>query len=169
MKIYIGFSKPKSKFVPFAWLIQWVESRPYDHCYIRFQEPSGDWMIYQASKEMVNLYNTTIWNQTNQPVKEYELEITSEQAANLWKFIKQNLGLPYSLLEDFGILVMKILHLKKNPFNQDGAAAFCSQEAAQVCELLNIPLPEDSSAIDPTAMDSILSQQGFKETNDPIF
>ncbi len=52
--LYIGFSAPSGKFEPFAWIIQWVESRPYDHVYIRFPEPAtNEYMIFQASKQMV--------------------------------------------------------------------------------------------------------------------
>ena len=169
MKIYIGFSKPKHGFTPFASVIQWVEARPYDHCYIRFQEPSGEWMIFQASKEMVNLYNPDLWKAENQSLKEYELEITPDQSTNLWKFITKNLGLPYSLLEDFGILLMKIFHTKSNWFNRDGSAAFCSQLCTQVCQLLGLQIPVDSNTVDPTALDSILSQLNLREYSYPVF
>jgi hypothetical protein len=161
--IYIGFSKPApGRFVPFAWIIQKVESRAYDHVYIRFPEPMGDYLVFQASKEMVNLYNMSIFSSLNVPVKEYEIDITPDQYDKLWIFIKSNLGIPYSLLEDFGILIMKVFKLKKQPFEQGLSAEFCSKLGANVCLLLGIPITVDPSTIDPSLLDSILSQRGLK-------
>lgn len=166
--IYIGFSKP-IKFAPFAWVIQKVESRSYDHVYIRFPEPTGDYLIFQASKEMVNLYNSKIFTSINLPVKEYEINCTDEQYEALWIFIKANLGIPYSLLEDFGILLMKVLHLKKQPFNKGMSAEFCSKLGALICPILGIKIIDDPSTIDPSKLDSILSQAGLKVIDNPQF
>lgn len=170
MKIYFGLSGPRGGFVPFAWIIQAVLKRKYDHCYIRFQEPSGDWMIFQASGNAVNLYNTKIWNSINEPLKEYEIEISPEDNAEFWnEFVKPRLGVPYSLKEAFGILLMKILKLKQNPYNTGGSAEICSQLAADACKFFGISIPEDSSTIDPSRLDTILSQAGLKMTENPQF
>lgn len=168
MKVYVGFAKPNGGFVPFAWLIQWVERRTYDHCYIRFQEPTGDWMIFQASGMAVNLYNLNIWSSVNIPVKEYEIDITDQQFASLWAFIKSNLGVPYSLIEDFGILLMKIFKLKSNPYGKGMSAEFCSQLASNVCKLLGIPISEDSDSIDPSELDQILSSTSLSCVLNPV-
>lgn len=167
MKIYIGFSKPSGKFVPFAWLIKWVEARPYDHAYVRFQEPKGDWMIFQASKEIVNIYNVPLWLQSNVSLKEYEIEVTEAQSDALWKFIKKGLGTPYSLSEDFGILLMKIFKLKNNPLSKGMSAAFCSEEAARICELLGIDVGDSPDNIDPSGLDAILSTKNLPCVLDP--
>lgn len=170
MKIYMGFSKPTTKFPIFGWIIQWVEARPYDHCYVRFQEPiDGEYMIYQASKEMVNLFNKDIFLASNESVKEYELDISDVQYALLWKHIKSNLGVPYSLLEDFGILLMKIFKLQNNPFNAGGSADFCSKEMAIVCNVLGFNVSQSVNNVDPSLMDKILSTKGFPCIESPKF
>lgn len=168
--IYIGFSYPTGKFEPFAWLIQWIEARKYDHVYIRFPEPiSGEYMIFQASKEMINLYNKDIFSASNHSVKEYAISCTDEQYLALWAHIRQSLGIPYSLKEDFGILLMKIFKLKENPFSQGMSAEFCSEEAARVCNLLGIDVKNNPDAIDPTMLDSILSQMVLPVEYNPVF
>lgn len=160
--IYIGFSKPTPGFKPFAWIIQKIESRSYDHVYIRFPEPSGEYLIFQASKSIVNLYNERIFLAANVQIKEYAIECTEEQYLALWSFIKANLGIPYSLIEDFGILLMKVFKLKKQPFNRGMSAQFCSKLGAIVCELLGINIDNEPSTIDPSLLDYILSQTTLK-------
>lgn len=169
--VYIGFSSPTTWFQPFADLIRWIEARPYDHVYIRFQEPATkQWIVFQASKEMVNIYNKDIFQQQNTTIKEYEISINLQEYSSLWLFVLQNLGIPYSLLEDFGIVLMKIFKLKAQPFNQGLSAEFCSKLGANVCELLQIYLDGiDPSSIDPSGLDSLLASKKLVCINNPTF
>lgn len=168
--IYIGFSSPKNTLMPFAALIKWVEARPYDHAYIRFPDPvSGEYMIFQASKEMVNIYNKDIFSSMNESLKEYTFQCTDEQYLVLWAYIRSNLGIPYSLKEDFGILLMKLFKWKQNPLAQGKSAQFCSELASRVCQILEINIPENPDNIDPTLLDSILSQTTLDVTIKPSF
>lgn len=170
MKIYIGFSKPTARLPLFGMLIEWVEARPYDHAYVRLPDPiDGEYLIFQASNLQVNLYNKDIFQQAHQPLKEYEFDVTDEQYKALWKFVKSMLGVPYSLKEDLGILLMKVFHLTAQPFNDGNKAEFCSKLAAQVCEMLGIQLPEDAGAIDPSLLDSVLSHTTLPCVANPIF
>jgi len=170
MKIYIGFSAPKGNFKIFASLIKWVEARPYDHTYIRLPEPmDNEYVIFQASKQMVNIFNKDIFSTSNTVFKEYEIEVTDEQYIVLWQFVRANLGIPYSLKEDFGILLMKVFHLKNQPFNEGMSAQFCSKLAAIVCKMLGIEVPADASEIDPSMMDKILEGAGFPCVETPKF
>jgi hypothetical protein len=171
MKIYIGLSKPTTSFPVFGWLIQWVEARPYDHVYVRLPEPmDNEYMIFQASKEMVNLYSKNIWLTENAPLKEYEIDITPQQYIILWKHVKSSLGIPYSLKEDFGLLLMKIFKfIKNNPFSAGGSAEFCSKEAAIVCDLLGIDVGDSPDNIDPSLLDVILSKKGLPCVESPQF
>jgi hypothetical protein len=157
MIMHIGFSKPKSNIALFAKLIQWVEKRPYDHVYIKTQEPMDlEYVIFQASKEMVNLYNKDIFFNDNVCIKEYQIEIDDKQYALLWNFIMNNLGVPYSLKSDFGILLTKIFRIKQ-PFNSGYSSEFCSKLAAQICNLLGIVKIDNPDAVDPSSLDKILS------------
>jgi len=156
MKIFIGFSAP-NKWEPFSWLIQSIESRQYDHVYIRVQDPiTQNWMIFQASSLMVNMESATTFLTKNVSYKEYEYDCTDAQFKMLWNFIDSELGTPYSLIEDFGILLMKIFKLKNNPFTAGTSEEFCSKLGATVCQMLGLNIPEDASSIDPSALDTIL-------------
>lgn len=165
MIVYIGFSEPKGNFNPFAWIIKKVIARPYDHVYIRFPGvSSGKDLIFQASKSMVNLYSSRIFNDQNTSIKEYEINCSMDQYIALWAFIDDNLGTPYSLIEDFGILLMKVFKLKKQPFNRGMSAQFCSKLGVIVCQIMGIVILDDPSTVDPSRLDYILSQKDLKVT-----
>lgn len=158
MKIYIGFSKPTTRFPIFGWLIQWVEKRPYDHAYVRFKDPFlNKYIVFQASKEMVNLYSYPIFLEYNLPIKEYLIECDAQHYKELWDYITEMLGTPYSLKIDFGILLMKIFKLKTNPFGDNPNEEVCSELASRVCSMLGIPITEEFSSIDPSGLDQILT------------
>lgn len=157
MKLYIGFSRPDS-FSLFASIIMAVESRKFDHVYVRIQEPMNNtWMVFQASDLAVNLMSAANFQQSFTTVKEYEIEISQDQYNQVWTFINQNLGTPYSFIEDVGILLMKIFNLKSQPFSQGMSAEFCSKLGANVCKLLGLPITLPSDQIDPSGLDSILA------------
>lgn len=156
MKIYIGFSKPTTRFPIFGWIIQWVLRRPYDHVYIRFQEPMDNtFMIFQASKMMTNMYSIDNFLKENLPIKEYELECTNEVYKELWRFAMVKLGVRYSVLQTFGILLTKIFKNLKQPFHTEDE--FCSKLVAQACVLLGITIPENADDVDPSDMDQLLN------------
>lgn len=166
MKIYIGFSKPTSKFPIFGWIIQWVERRPYDHAYVRLVEPMNqDQMILQASKEMVNMYSVANFLSGNLPLKEYEFECDDAHYRDLWKFAMQKLGIKYGLLMTFGILLKKIFGVKQ-PFNSE--EEFCSKLAAQVCLQFNVPIDESVNEVTPSDLDQILQENQVTCVNNPI-
>lgn len=170
MKIYIGFAKPTTTFPIFGWIIQWVESRPYDHVYIRMPEPmDNEYIIFQASKSIVNIFNKDIFLASNASLKEYEIDITDEQYIQLWRFALANLGIPYSLKEDFGILLMKVFHLKKQPYNEGMSSQFCSKLGAIICKMLGISIPVEVSEVDPSLLDKILEGTSLPCVKNPIF
>ena len=166
MKIFIGFSSPKSPWKLFANSIKLIEKRPYDHVYVRFPEPLyKKYMIFQASGTMVNMISPEIFLKVNFTIKEYEIEINEEQYGELWSFILTHLGIPYSLKQILGVLLMKIFHIKQ-PFTElDGE--ICSKLGSQICELLNIQIKEDLNSITPSDLDEILSNQQLKIINSP--
>lgn len=158
MKIYIGFSSPTSKFVPFAWAIQAIEKRPYDHAYIRMQEPMNDeWMIFQASKQMVNMYHLSWFLKSNEVIKEYEIDCTDLQYKELWAFAMKTLGTPYSIKQVLAIFLRKLFHF--SPKAIDGEAGeVCSELAARVAVIMGLIIDEEFDFITPSDLDYFLSQ-----------
>lgn len=156
MKIYIGLSGPTSKFAPFAWAIKAVEKRPYDHVYVRFQEPmNNQWMIFQASKAMVNMFSVPWFLHSNEIIKEYEIECTEDQHRELWQFAMNNLGVPYSVKQIIGIFLRKLFHVKQ-AFPDGAAAEVCAELVARACIMLGMNPAEDPDVITPSDIDEFL-------------
>lgn len=168
MKIYIGFSCPTGKFEPFAWAIKAVEKRPYDHAYVRIQEPmNNQWMIFEASKQMVNMFSVPWFTHSNKTIKEYEIDCTDELYKELWKFCMDNLGVPYSLTQILGIFFEKLFHGKQD-FPNGASAEICAELAARVCKMLGIPITEDMDSITPSDLDSLLGSMSLPCVANPI-
>lgn len=158
--IRIGFSSPTTKFVPFAWAVQAIEKRPYDHVYVRIQEPlNGQWMIFQASKEMVNMYSISWFLNSNEVIKEYEIPCTNDQYKDLWQFAMDNLGVPYSTKQIIGILFRKLFRMNQI-FPNGTSGEICAELAARVCIMLGFTPKEDLDIITPSDLDYFLESCG---------
>ena len=99
-KIYIGFSSPKSGFVPFATAIRAVLRTPYAHTYLRYS--SGEMkqdMVFQASGIAVNLVSYKQFINIENVVKEFEIDVTDDQFDMLIQEFSIGLGQPYSVLQ----------------------------------------------------------------------
>jgi len=123
-------------------------------------------MVFEASKEMVNLYSYEVFLQSNSTVKEYIINTDQSHYSDLWIYIIQSLGIPYSLKIAAGILLMKIFPFKSNPFGNSPNEEVCSELASRVCAILGVPVPLDYSSIDPSALDQLLSNNNIPLSND---
>lgn len=148
-KLTIGFSKPTSKFVPFAWAIQWFEQTEYSHCYIKFETSSGPSLICQASKGMLNFMSPEAFNLHNKVVREFELELSSEQLTQIKISSMEKAGLPYSIRQIVGIVIARIFKLTKNPLDHDKDTFVCSEWVGQVLESIGAELDKDLNLLTP--------------------
>ncbi len=127
-KIIIGFSKPKTWFNPFSWLIRLIEGTPYSHTYVKtFFQAADCWLIYQASGKMVNFMSEKQFDNTVHKYKEFEFEISEEAYKEYIKWAVRNAGVPYGLKTVLGILLVRVFNLKKNPFGDGQKSLFCAE------------------------------------------
>lgn len=164
MKLWCGFSKNTNRLAVFSWLVSSIESRKYSHTYIRYQCPiSGEMMVFQASKGIVNCMNYGIFLQNNEVVKEYEIECDHLDFKEFYKFKCQNLGKKYSFSQIAWFGLKKLLQVKQWPktvYNliYNGESEYiCSEIAAVVCILTGIEISEKQlDQISPSDLDTIL-------------
>ena len=146
--IVIGFSRPKSWFEPFSWLIRLALWTPYSHVYIRFHLDSYNAdMVFQASTLEVNLYSQAIFESNEDIIQEFTIPVSSATKIAVIEFAMNTVGLPYNVVGILGLPVVWMANWfgKKiaNPFNSSGD--FCSQLVGQVLteflgDALTLPL-----------------------------
>lgn len=140
MKIIFGFSRPKKERI-LSKIIRSVEKRPFSHSYVRFNDPTGLDVIFQASGLAVNLCSIENFLQIETIVEEYEIEIDDSKIQSTWEHVVNQLGTPYSILQLFWILINKILGLEIS--HNNGNAVICSETSARFCIYLGILVPGD--------------------------
>ena len=75
-EIIVGFSRPKSGFEPFSWLIRAVTKSPFSHAYIRFYSEEYDrWLIFQASGAKVNFIGQTMFDGIETIYEEFNVPV----------------------------------------------------------------------------------------------
>jgi hypothetical protein len=135
-KIVIGFSRSKSAWKIGSQAIQISEKRNYGHAYIRYQDSLTDEkMIAQASHGFVNETQVDTFLLSNLIVKEYEFVVSEDKFIEVMRFIKKNLGKPYSQCQIICIALKKVLGIKVDIHNKD-QAFICSEFGLMIAELL---------------------------------
>jgi hypothetical protein len=160
--ITIGFSRPKSGFQPFSWIIRLAYWSPFSHAYVKFDLPNVGTVVFQASGLKINLINETLFDSVEDIYKEFTLPISEEKKTALIKFAFDQLGKPYNVIGIFGMAYVRIgqwLGFKWNsPFPYSNSSAFCSELVARILEQYeNIQLG-DVADDSPQAVYAILSK-----------
>jgi hypothetical protein len=146
-KIIIGFSKPKSWFVPFSWAIRICYGTPYSHVYLKWHSESLDVdMIYEASGSMIHFTSPTRFSEMETVIKEYSIDISEETRKKMVKNCILRCGIPYAIKEAVGMGIVRLaklfgIKLTKNPFGQGQLKSKCSELVYDV--LLEILSEED--------------------------
>jgi hypothetical protein len=140
--VIIGFSRPKG-FTPITSLIRWVESTPYNHVFLKFQEPfTRKWMVLEADTFSVRLLSAESLESTNVVVSTSIIGVTEAQLGDLLVKAYSVLARPYSFLGLLGHLVKLVARLPYNPYKDRGQSFICSELVAY---LLDLPNPEEQT------------------------
>ena len=142
--IYIGFSKSK-KFLPLlSWAIRALENTKFSHVYVKQNTKFDIDLIYQASGTQVNFMNHLIFHEKNETVREFKFEVSDLAYETYMKFALTNVGRSYGVKQIFGIGLMKLFALEKNPFPNGSADYVCSELVAEILyELLKFKIDRE--------------------------
>lgn len=165
--IIIGFSRPK-KWHLLSTLIMKVEKTDYSHAYIRIHSEKYDRdLIYQASGLAVNFMNIEMFNNHNNVIHEFEIEVSDETYLDIMRFAIDNVGIPYGSKEliGFGLIKLAALFNKKisNPFSNGTKTSVCSELVARILNdfvKLDTGNPDD---VDPAVLYEKISQFSAKK------
>lgn len=115
-KLIVGFSKPKSFWKPFAWLIRLYEQTEFSHVYIKHYSEKYDLdLIYQASGSQVNFMSRKQFDSHALSLYEYAFDVTDQEFDSYMKWAIENAGAPYSLKKIFEILFKKDIWPTEEP------------------------------------------------------
>jgi hypothetical protein len=117
-KLTIVFTKSKKKFPIFSWLIRLWTRKSYSHVARKMQisfldEPS----YFQANEGKVNWEYETYFKKKHEIVMVLSFDITKEERAKFNKLCWEQVGAPYGMLQNVGIVyvdIMKLLGIKVN-------------------------------------------------------
>lgn len=128
--IHIEFTRPRNKLFPFfSYGIRLVENTKYSHVRLKWYNNRKDiWVVYEASGSNVKFKGPLA--QKEEPVtviKSYTVSIDKPKYDKLVKLCLENSGLNYGIMQIFGILLVKIFKLKKNPLSQGRKSQVCSE------------------------------------------
>ena len=154
--LFVVFSRPVSKFTPYAEIIMAVDKTNYDHASIEF--PGVEWGVsffYQSSGEKTNFMGDACFNKKNLIVEKYSVDIDDDTYNKVGNICVNREGLPYGLVEVIGkaLVVLAFLAFKKrikNPFKS--ADTDCITEVAYVLANglgIETPLDIESSTVKP--------------------
>lgn len=156
MNIIIGFSKAKSLLAIGSTIISKIEHRDYSHVYIRnYDFETSLEMVHQASHGRVNAIAFENFKLNNIVVKEYKFSPTREQYVDIMRFMKSNLGVPYSRLQLILIGIKKLLRIEVKIKNGT-SAEICSELGARVTKIAGIKIEDNMDFIAPSDLDKIL-------------
>lgn len=115
-KLVIGFSKPKSFWKPFAWLIRLYERTPFSHVYMKhFSDKYQAWLIYQASGAQVNFMSEKNFNHVAIKTSEFLFDISDDDFDSYMAWAIQNAGAPYSMKKILEIVLRKDIWPSSEP------------------------------------------------------
>lgn len=167
-KIIIGFSRPKSGFQPFSWLIRGVNRTPYSHTYIKYYNSFADrWTIYQASGTKVNYIGETRFNDVEVICGEFEIDITLDTKKKTVQYAIDMVGTPYGVKHIIGIGAVMIARLFgkkiKNPLYDGNATMVCSELVTDILtEILKQGDGLDPETAMPVDVFNFLVVKGYK-------
>lgn len=158
-KIVVGFSKSRSPWKIGSKIIADVEARDFSHAYVKYNCILTDEVIIsQASHGYVNEMNYDVFQVHNIVVHEYEIECQDSDFIEMLKFMRKNLGLPYSKMQIFFISLKKLFGFKINVYNRD-KEFICSEWAARICKILKITVPEELDYFTPSDLNELLKNE----------
>jgi len=140
-EIYIEFTRPKNKLFPFfSWAIRAVEGTSYSHVRLYWTTSWKTGTVYEASGTTVKFKGDLAIKESPVDIMHsYKVELNDIQYRQLLKLCMDNAGVNYGYKQIFGILLVKVFGLKKNPLSQGRKSQVCSEVVGRFLqEILNV-------------------------------
>lgn len=159
--LFIGFSRPKAKFVPYSWIIRLLQWTKYSHVYIRIPSLSLERdLIYQASGSKVNFIGVKKFKDEEVVVKEYALQVSADTKKKILQYAIDNAGASYGMKSAVGVswVIVNSYFGRKipNPFKDGQKTFFCDELAGYIIQETGIEVPFNPENVGPKQIDEFL-------------
>lgn len=154
--ITIGFSKPKTKFVPLSWIIRAFMGTKYSHIFLEIPlENLNRKLIFQASGTKVNFISRSSFEKDHLVVTEFSIDISDDQFKKLMQNAVDLVGEPYSMLQLVNTAIYRLF--KINLFDNKIKGWDCSKlVAAMLSTKLGITIETDLDVVTPKDIFKVL-------------
>ena len=141
--IFIEFTRPKGKFKPISRIIRLIEGTPYSHIRIRFINRVGDELVYEVSGTSVKFVGPLALEDKKVDILySYEYNITRSEFSKMIDLCVLHADLNYGYLQLFGIHLVRVFNLRRNPLSEGRKSQVCSEIVGRfVQEILKIDVP----------------------------
>ena len=151
-ELKIQFTRPKGhKFPILSKIIRWAEKTPYSHVRLKWINTTGTSLVYEASGDEVKFLGPMA--QLRAPVEivsEFVFTLDQEAYRRLVKICMKYAGIKYSKKQLIGLLLVKLLRLKKNPIRDGHQGQICTELGARICNevlYLNLEIDYDTAGL----------------------
>lgn len=144
MKLYVGASK--SNYVA-SWLIRKYIRKPYNHIYLRYEDPfTKQSIISESSHGEAHKMLISKWYLKNKIIEEYEIDCTEMRFKGVISKINERLQASYSELNIIGVIIYdlgdklnsNLIKKVANLFKDGASATICSESAAFTLRLFGV-------------------------------
>ncbi len=138
MKLFIGFSKPKKKFVPFSWLIRlFYGGVGYSHVMVFWYDDYIESPVYyEASGHELKFLSPEAFSERAELLEVWSRELPPDKEQPLTKYCMARAGVEYGGWQVVGIFLAKLLGLKRNPFSRGPGEQVCSELVIRILRSL---------------------------------
>ena len=167
MDLYIEFTRPLSGKCPFlSNLIRKFEKTPYSHVRLRWETGRKVPIVYEASGSQVSFLGD--YAQTKQQVEvihSFAIPLSLEQKQKLVDVAITYAGISYGKKQLFGLFLMRLFNLRKNPLADGMQGLICTELVARVlARVLNIHMNIDYDIVGLKAIYLTLIKETDKST-----
>lgn len=159
MKLVIEFTKP-AECKPLSAIIRAVDNTPYSHVRLRWVNSVGVDIVYEASGTSIKFLGPIAQQSTPVKVlKSYSFELDREQYRELVKICMTYAGIKYGILQLFGIGLVRLFKLKKNPFADGRRSQVCSELVGRILiEVMGLPFDVNLDIAGPQDIEHFLEK-----------
>lgn len=154
-KVYIGFSKPRSKYAIGSYLIRFFLKTPFSHTYIRFMGQDRSFIYESVGRAGTRFISSSHWLDHAIVVSEFPIDLDDTHYRKLRNYCMDNAGIKYGFFQNIGVVLAKIFKLKKNWFKK---GKNCSEAVAEALINQGFTIEKTPDLITPKDIYNLLSK-----------